>query len=217
MVEAGRTGKGRLVEASLFRAGLYALGSDFAIQLFFDRVASTKSRHEQNVPITNFFETRDGSWMCLVSRQGEVDWGPICRAIDREELIEDERFTSAKARRKNRAEVVDILDEGFAKYDKAEMAKRLDAESLAWAPVQTLAEVAKDPQAIAAGAIVQTPSAKGDGSTYASPASPVRFPGADDGPKGPSPALGQHTRIVLDQLGLTDDAIESLYADGVVS
>jgi crotonobetainyl-CoA:carnitine CoA-transferase CaiB-like acyl-CoA transferase len=217
LVEAGRTGKGRLVEASLFRAGLYALGSDFAIQLFFDRVASTKSRHEQNVPITNFFETRDGSWMCLVSRQGEVDWAPICRAIDREELIEDERFISAKARRKNRAEVVNILDEGFAKYDKAEMAKRLDAESLAWAPVQTLAEVAKDPQAIAAGAIVQTPSAKGDGSTYASPASPVRFPGADDGPKGPSPALGQHTRDVLDQLGLTDDAIESLYTDGIVS
>tara|TARA_R110000796_G_scaffold147674_6_gene264485 strand:- start:5166 stop:6425 length:1260 start_codon:yes stop_codon:yes gene_type:complete len=217
LVEAGRTGKGRLVEASLFRAGLYALGSDFAIQLFFDRVASTKSRHEQNVPITNFFETKDGSWFCLVSRQGEVDWGPICRAIGREELIEDERFTSAKARRKNNAEVVDILDAGFAKFDKVEMAKRLDAESLAWAPVQTLAEVAKDPQALAAGAIVQTPSAKGDGSTYASPASPVRFPGADDGPKGPSPALGQHTRDVLDSLGLSADAIESLYTDGVVS
>ena len=97
------------------------------------------------------------------------------------------------------------------------MAKRLDAESLAWAPVQTLAEVARDPQALAAGAIVQTPSARGDGSTYASPASPVRFPGADDGPKGPSPALGQHTRDVLDSLGLAVDFIDSLYADGVVS
>ena len=41
LVEATRTGKGRLVESSLFRAGLYALGSDFAIQLFFNRVAST--------------------------------------------------------------------------------------------------------------------------------------------------------------------------------
>jgi len=206
-----------LVEASLFRAGLYALGSDFAIQLFFDRVASTKTRHEQNVPITNFFETKDGSWICLVSRQGEVDWGPICRAIGREDLVEDERFTTAKARRKNKAAVVDILDEGFGSFDKAEMAKRLDAESLAWAPVQTLAEVAKDPQAIAAGAIVQTPSAKGDGSTYASPASPVRFPGADDGPKGPSPALGQHTKDVLDGLGLSAETIDSLYSDGIVT
>ena len=113
--------------------------------------------------------------------------------------------------------MVDIIDAGFAKFDKVEMAARLDAESLAWAPVQTLAEVAKDPQAIAAGAIVQTPSAKGDGSTYASPASPVRFPGADDGPKGPAPALGQHTRDVLDSLGFSAEAIESLYTDGVVS
>ncbi|MEL6956980.1 MAG: CoA transferase, partial [Pseudomonadota bacterium] len=41
LVEAGRTGKGRLVEASLLRAGLYALGSDVAIQLFFGRIGST--------------------------------------------------------------------------------------------------------------------------------------------------------------------------------
>lgn len=217
LVEAGRTGQGRLVEASLFRTGLYALGSDFAIQLFFDRVASTKSRHEQNVPITNFFETKDGSWICLVSRQGEVDWGPICRAIGREDLIEDDRFNSAKARRKHKEEVVTILDEGFANFTKEEMSARLDAESLAWAPVQTLAEVARDPQALAAGAIVQTPSAKGDGSTYASPASPVRFPGADDGPKGPSPTLGQHTRDVLDSLNLSAEAVERLFAENVVA
>lgn len=216
LVEAGRTGKGRLVEASLFRAGLYALGSDFAIQLMFDRVASTKPRHDQNVPITNFFQTSDSAWICLVSRQGEVDWGPICRAIDREDLIEDPRFTSAKGRRKHRAEVVDIIDEGFAKYTKDEIAERLDAQSLAWAPVQTLAEVAKDPQAHAAGAIVQTPSAKGDGSTYPSPASPVRFPGADDGPKGPSPAPGQHTRDVMGALGYSEAQIADMIEDGTI-
>ncbi|KCZ50785.1 CaiB/BaiF CoA transferase family protein [Hyphomonas pacifica] len=216
LVEAGRTGKGRLVEASLFRTGLYALGSDFAIQLFFDRVASTKSRHDQNVPITNFFKTQDGNWICLVSRQGEVDWAPICRAIDREDLIADPRFTSAKSRRKHRAEVVNIIDEGFAKYAKDEIAKRLDAQSLAWAPVQTLAEVAKDPQAHAAGAIVQTPSAKGDGSTYPSPASPVRFPGADDGPKGPSPAPGQHTLAVMEVLGYTETQIANMIENGTI-
>ncbi|RAN35003.1 CaiB/BaiF CoA transferase family protein [Hyphomonas pacifica] len=216
LVEAGRTGKGRLVEASLFRTGLYALGSDFAIQLFFDRVASTKSRHDQNVPITNFFKTQDGHWICLVSRQGEVDWAPICRAIDREDLIADPRFTSAKSRRKHRAEVVNIIDEGFAKYAKDEIAKRLDAQSLAWAPVQTLAEVAKDPQAHAAGAIVQTPSAKGDGSTYPSPASPVRFPGADDGPKGPSPAPGQHTLAVMEVLGYTETQIANMIENGTI-
>lgn len=217
LVEAGRTGKGRLVESSLFRTGLYTMGSDLAIQLFFGRVASTKGRYEQNVPISNFYQTRDGKWFCIVARQGETDWAPLCRVIGREELATDSRFNNAKGRRANNAEVVTILDAGFGAYDMNELAKRLDAESIAWAPVQTLADVAKDPQAFAAGAIVQTPSAKGDGSTYASPASPVRFPGADDGPKGPSPTPGQHTSEVLASLGRSEAEIKALFEAGIVA
>lgn len=217
LVEAGRTGKGRLVEASLMRAGLYALGSDFAIQLFFDRIASTKQRSEQIVPISNFFKTKDGHWICIVARQGDVDWEPICKAINREDLIEDERFTTAKARRTNNAALIEIIDEGFANYTKEEMSARLDANVLAWAPVQTLGEVAKDPQAFAAGAIVQTPSATAAGETFSAPASPIRFPGADDGPKGPSPKMGQHTRDVLKDLGFTSDEIDNAFASGTVA
>ncbi len=217
LVEAIRTGKGRLVEASLFRTGLYTMGSDLAIQLFFGRVASTKSRGEQNVPISNFFQSKDDKWFCIVARQGETDWAPLCRVIQREDLATDPRFNNAKGRRANNAEVVGILDAGFAADDMTELAKRLDAESIAWAPVQTLAEVAKDPQAFAAGAIVQTPSAKGDGTTYASPASPVRFPGADDGPKGPSPTPGQHTAEVLASLGHSEAGIKALFASGIVA
>lgn len=216
LVEAQRTGNGRLVEASLFRTGLYTMGSDLAIQLFFGRVASTKGRHEQNVPISNFYQSKDGKWFCIVARQGETDWAPLCRVINRAELATDPRFNNAKGRRANNAEVVDILDAGFGAYEMEELAGRLDAESIAWAPVQTLAEVAVDPQAHAAGAIVQTPSSKGDGTTYASPASPVRFPGADDGPKGPSPAPGEHTRTVLAALGRSAADIETLYKTGVV-
>ena len=217
LVEAQRTGKGRLVEASLFRTGLYAMGSDFAIQLFFGRIASTKSRTEQIVPISNFYQTKDGHWICTVARQGDVDWVPMCKVIDREDLAEDPRFTTSKARRQNMGEVIALIDEGFAKYTKAEISERLDANSIAWAPVQTLGEVAEDPQAFASGAIVQTPSSKGDGSTYASPASPVRFPGADDGPKGPSPRMGQHTREVLAGLGMDEAKIDALLKSSVVA
>ena len=215
LVEAGRTGKGRLVEASLLRTALYAMGSDFAIQLFFGRIGSTKSRKESIQPLMNFFKTRDESWLCIVSRQGNVDWEPLCRALDLEDHIEDERFTSAKGRRKNAGELVDLFDAAFGKFTKAEMAKRLDEQSIAWAPVQTLAEVAADPQVMAAGAIAQTPSSTGDGS-YPSPASPVRFPGADDGPKGPSPKPGEHTRNVLANLGIDEERISELIGKGAI-
>lgn len=216
LIKAGRTGEGQLVEASLFRTALYAMGSDFAIQLHFGRNGSTKGRHEQILPITNFFKTKDDHWICLVARQGNVDWEPVCRAIGREELIADERFSTAKARRKNSVECVNIIDEAFGKYTKEEMGKRLDDNVLAWAPVQTLTEVAQDPQAHAAGAIVQVPSASGDGTTFSSPASPVRFPGTDDGPSGPSPKMGEHTRDVLTSLGMSTDEIDAAYSAGTI-
>ncbi len=217
LVEAGRTGKGRLVEASLMRTALYAMGTDFAIQLHFGRIASTKSRQEQILPISNFFKTKDGHWLCLVARQGEGDWAPICRALGVEERIEDERFASARARRKHAAACVDMMDCAFANFTRAEIAARLDENGLAWAPVQTLAEVADDPQTEAAGAIAQVPHASADGSHFASPASPVRFPGADDGPKGPSPAMGEHTREVLGSLGMSEAEIDAALKAGFVA
>lgn len=216
LVKAQRTGQGQLVEASLLRAALFAMGSDFAIQLFFGRIGSTKSRHEQIQPLMNFFKTKDGSWICIVSRQGDVDWAPLCRVMDRADLIEDERYTTGKARRKHAAELVTLMDEAFGKYTKAEIAERLDAEAIAWAPVQTLAEVAADPQVEAAGGITQVPSASGDGSTFSSPASPIRFPGADDGPSGPSPRKGEHSRDVLSSIGYDEAKIDALFEASVV-
>ena len=216
LVKAQRTGQGQLVEASLLRAALFAMGSDFAIQLFFGRIGSTKSRHEQIQPLMNFFKTKDESWICIVSRQGNVDWAPLCRVMDREDLIEDERYTTGKSRRANAAELVTLMDKAFGQFTKAEVAERLDAEAIAWAPVQTLAEVAKDPQVAAAGGITQVPSASGDGSSFSSPASPIRFPGADDGPKGPSPRMGEHSKDVLAALGYNAEKIDALIAGGVV-
>jgi len=216
LVKAQRTGEGQLVEASLLRAALFAMGSDFAIQLFFGRIGSTKSRHEQIQPLMNFYKTKDDSWICIVSRQGNVDWPPLCRVMERPDLIEDERFTTGKSRRANNVALVTLMDEAFGKYTKAEIAQRLDDESIAWAPVQTLAEVAADPQVAAAGGITQVPSASGDGSSFASPASPIRFPGTNDGPKGPSPLKGQHSRDVLTAIGYDADQIEALFTAGVV-
>ncbi len=215
LVQALKTGKGCLVEASLLRAALFSLGSDFAIQLFFGRVGSTKPRHESIQPLMNFFRTGDDAWLCIVSRQGNVDWAPLCRAIGLDNLIGDERFATAKGRRTHARELVNLFDAAFARLTKAEAAERLDAESIAWAPVQTLAEVAEDPQVMASGAIQQMPSAAGDGTMMRTPGSPVRFPGHADGPRGPTPAPGQHTREVLAALGRDEAAIDALISAGI--
>jgi len=209
--ERQATGVGRLVETSLLRTGVYAIGSDMAIQLRFGKLASTRGRRETVQPLANFFKTRDGRWICLLPRQGSTDWSRIATAAGRPDLVEDPRFATSKARRENTAALVDLLDEAFGTMDYSEAEAALDAGDLTWAPYQTPRELIDDPQAEAAGCFVDTPD--GLGGTFRAPAGPARFPGALDGPRGPAPKLGADTASVFRELGWTEDRITALTKD----
>jgi len=215
LYERERTGKGRLVEASLLRVAHYAGGSDFAIQHSYGRTASNRPRRNAPNPLINYFQTKDGHWISLLTRQGEKDWPPLCRALSLEHLIEDDRFARASVRRENGGALVDQLDAAFAALTLDQAAAALDVEEMIWAPVLSAAEAVADPQAIASGAVVQTP--QHEGPPINAPGAPIRFPGADDGPKGPAPKAGEHTRAVLAQAGYSEAEIDALFASGAAA
>ncbi|MBV8681656.1 MAG: CoA transferase, partial [Caulobacteraceae bacterium] len=77
---------------------------------------------------------------------------------------------------------------------------------------QSLAELAEDPQAHAAGCFVEVEDRLGD--RYLAPMSPARFPGAAHGPNRPAPSLGGHTREVLAEAGYSAEAIGALIEAG---
>lgn len=213
--ERNATGKGRLVDASLLRTAHYVGGSDLAIQHTRGRVASNRPRNAVPNPLVNPFRTSDDRWISLLMRQGDKDWPKIARVLGIEHLVKDPRFATSRARRENAGALVPLLDEAFAKLDYTQAAAALDAEEMVWAPILSPAEAVSDPQAIAAGCVVQTPTR--DGGTINAPAAPVRFPGADDGPKGYAPSMGEHTRVVLTELGYSEAEIDALYASGAAA
>jgi crotonobetainyl-CoA:carnitine CoA-transferase CaiB-like acyl-CoA transferase len=215
LYERQNTGKGRLIDASLLRVAHYAGSSDFAIQHTRGRIASNRPRVNAPNPLINYFQTGGGRWISLLQRQGEKDWPKLTRALKIEHLAADPRFANGRARRENGAELVPLLDEAFAARPYEEIAAALDVEEMIWAPVLTAAEAIADPQAIAAGCVVQTPTHAGG--VMNAPAGPVRFPGADDGPKGPSPRPGEHTRAVLAEAGYSASEIDALYASGAAA
>jgi crotonobetainyl-CoA:carnitine CoA-transferase CaiB-like acyl-CoA transferase len=209
--ERGQTGKGRLVEASLMRAGVYALGWDMSVQLRYGAAVTALPRDDRPSAMGGYFRTADERWLCVIPR------GPACfpafmAAIGRPELAAEVRFAPPIADLAVVRELRAIIDAAFAGLTLAEAGERLTRADLIWAPMATLAEVAADPQAHAAGCFVTTPD--GRGGAFTAPATPVRFPGLAQAPSGAAPGLGQHTREVLGEAGYGAEDVEALLAGG---
>jgi crotonobetainyl-CoA:carnitine CoA-transferase CaiB-like acyl-CoA transferase len=216
LYERNRTGKGKVVETSLVRTGIYSIGSDMALQLKFGRVPSTKNRDQQINPLFNFFKTKDDRWICLSPRAGgDYDFPRVVRAIEREEWLENDKFNTNQARRENSNEFIKEMDKAFSKHSLEEWGDKLDAQDLVWSPVQNLKEVTVDSQVIASGAFSEVEDQECI-ENYRTVSSPVKFHNSDDGPKGPAPKLGQDNFQVLGELGINDDEINSLINDGIV-
>ncbi|MDO8408827.1 MAG: CaiB/BaiF CoA-transferase family protein [Phenylobacterium sp.] len=212
LYEREQTGVGRMVQTSLLATGVYTVGSDLAVQLRFGRLSSNRARREPLNPLANFFQSREGRWFVTNPRGGSADWAAMTKAAGRPELQEDPRFVTGRLRKENTAALTAEFDAAFGALDWDEITERLDAADLVWAPVQTPAEVAADPQVRAAGALVEVED--GRGGFGDSPAAPAQFPGIETTPRPPPPGLGQHTVEVLSEVGYSAGEIEAMRASG---
>jgi crotonobetainyl-CoA:carnitine CoA-transferase CaiB-like acyl-CoA transferase len=215
LLQRERTGQGQLVDVCLLRSGIYTLGSDICSQLELGFAPSAGPRTESIVPTINLYQAGDGRWVQLLGLEAERHWPKLLEALERTDLMDDPRFSSAAARRENARGLMEILDAEFAKRPLAEWAERFDKVDVWWSPVQAPDEIIRDPQAIACKAFVDIPGPGGEGSVR-TVASPVRFSGADTTPRGGIPKLGEHTEEVLREAGLSAQELEQLRDRGVL-
>lgn len=205
--ERHSTGKGRLVETSLLRAGSYAISWDLALQLRYGEVLTTQPRRDRPGPIGGVFRTGDDRYFVIVAKNTEC-FTNVMIAIDRPEVIVDPRYEQPILDMDITREVRAMCDEGFGRMTLAEVGEKLDSLDVAWAPIGTLAELAESERAELAGCFVTLDD--GFGGQFRAPATPVRFPeGAPEVGKA-APFLGQHTREVLEAAGLTPDQIDAV-------
>lgn len=210
---AEATGEGQVVETSLFEAAVWTQASDFATTAVDRAPVRRRRRTELFVASANRFPCGDGSWIVLNNIEVAA-WARMCGAMGLEHLIEDNRFATAKKRFDNMEELIGLLDACFVTRTRDEWGALFDDAGIVWGPVLGLHEVAIDAQA---EAIDLFPTVEHrDLGPYRTVRAPMRFEGLDVGPRGPSPAIGEHTRDVLAAAGLTASEIDELVAAEVI-
>ena len=213
LLARSRTGEGQRVAVSLIRAGVYTVGSDVSMALRLKFMVQPYDRYHAINPLIDCYQAGDGRWFWLLLLQGDRHWPDLCRAIEREDLLEDDRFADIGRRGLNAPALVDELDKVFATKSLDEWGQAFDRENVWWAPVNSISDVVNDPVAQEAGAFVDVPGPEGPIQGVATPAD---FYGTPWQPRGYVPELGQHTEEILLELDYDWDRIVALKESGAI-
>lgn len=159
------------------------------------------------------FTCRDGRDIQIASFNNKF-FHNICRAIEREDLTTDSRFITAEDRLAREAELNAEIQAAFAKKDSDELMRRLIAEDVMAAPVNSYEQTFADPQVQHNQMAVEVTHARvGKVKVGGIPVKLKKTPGMV---RLAPPTLGQHTREVLQELGISEVEMEELRQRGVV-
>ena len=212
--QAERSGEGQVVETSLYETAIWTQASDYAITAVDRAPVRRRARHEMLTPTANRYPCGDNKWVVFNMMDGGA-FERLCKAIGRDEWLEDERFSSGKGRYRHMTELVDGIDETLSAKSRDEWGKIFDEAGLIWGPVLGLHEVARDGQAEAINLFPEVQHE--ELGTYRTVNIPMRFSDADVKPRHVAPLLGEHTTSALTQAGFSSEEIEQLKVDGVIN
>jgi len=208
-----RTGEGQELHLSLFHAGMWMMATDVETCLVTGLGPAPSGRAVPN-PLWNHYKAKDGKWFHLVMLQADRFWARFCEAIERPDLLNDERYANVVVRAGNSLELIAVLDEIFATKTLGEWGALFDRFDLVWGPVQSIAEVIRDPQARALGAFATVPHRSGEEIEVLR--SPIEFGTTPSSIRRAAPELGEHTEEVLLEHGYTWDDIAALKENGAI-
>jgi crotonobetainyl-CoA:carnitine CoA-transferase CaiB-like acyl-CoA transferase len=212
-----QTGRGQLVDASLYGAQLFLAAPSLQAYLATgsEEFSRQRSRKSARNPLWNTYPVQDG-WIILCVPNEDERWSRLRESLDAPGLAEDARFQNAAGREEHATELIEALDEIFQRRSAAEWMERWKPLDIVASPVHNLADLAKDPQAWANDYLLETwcEEVQREVVVRGLPIGLSKTPGSV---RSLGPELGQDTELILaDTLGYSWDQIGEFKAQGAI-
>ena len=142
----------------------------------------------------------------------DAEWQGMCNALEREDLIEDERFATSAARVSNSGERKDLTGKEISKWNSEEILTRFQEQGVPCAPLLSRMELMSHEQILANESILVSDV---DGFGEVRQARPAaRFNETPSEISRPAPRLGEHGNEILTELGYSNEFQQNLFKEG---
>jgi crotonobetainyl-CoA:carnitine CoA-transferase CaiB-like acyl-CoA transferase len=216
LYERTQTGEGRLVEVAMQDTAYPTLASNLGFTYRGSGALPPRVGNRHGglaLAPYNVYEASDGhiAVVCVT----EPHWHKMLAAMGREDLQDDPRFSTNKARVENLAHTDEVVQQWASSRTRDELVALSKQHGFPAAPVRNLIEVMNDPHMHARGMLEWFEDE--DLGRIVLPGSPLMIHGADRVATVSSPKLGQHNQEVYGKwLGMSDAAIDALKKDGTI-
>lgn len=210
---AANGGKGQVIDLSLMEPLHAILGGDAAVHAASGKSPMRSGNRSITAAPRNTYQTKDGEWLAISGSMQAMAMR-IFRAIGREDMCEDPRYNTNRARVENMDYVDKVVADAVAEKTLAENLEFFEKLEVTAGPVYSAEQYRQDPHVIGREALVELP----DEDMGHIPMHNI-VPRLSDTPgaiRTPAPALGQHTEEILEGIGVGADEIAALKAEGVL-
>jgi crotonobetainyl-CoA:carnitine CoA-transferase CaiB-like acyl-CoA transferase len=155
-----------------------------------------------HVAIAPYETLRAKDGMLMIAAGNPRLWKQLCEAVGAGPLIDDPRFRTNTDRVRNRAALKAELEKAFAGYGVDALVERLNEMSVPCGRVRTISEALQDPQIEPRQMLLgfDDPELKG----FKVLGNPIKLSASPARTTRRAPRLGEHTREILAELGITE-------------
>lgn len=205
-----RSGEGQHIQVAMLDVMVAYLWPEGMAGLTYVGQETDPARAQMGLDLV--FATQDG--YISAGAISDSEWQGMCRAFNRPDLIDDTRFATASARTANTAERRAVMSGEVARWESAEILKRLMAEDVPCAPILKREELLDNEQ-VAANEILEVTDWPSIGPVR-QPRPAARFDKTPQGVQSSAPLLGEHGDEILEEIGFEAERIAELKSGGVV-
>ena len=206
------TGQGQHVDASLVESGIAYTLYESATYFATGEVAGPLGSAHRMIAPYQAFATQDG--YINIGAANQNNWERMCRAVGREDLLDDDRFASNPERMVSIDALTPIMEETFRTQTTAHWVEVLENAGVPCGPIYNIEQVYADPHVQSREMSVKLEHPKSG--SIRNIGVPVKLSDTPGSVRTPAPLLGQHSDEVLAQYGYANGDIAVFRDAGVL-